>query len=101
VNEESPLAERHMGFFVMNSTNDELVKSHIPYVVHASTKPVLNEPFVPSTGSLRARLRPGRAHAPEEGPTGPEAGRTVVSECPERSRRKRSCFGELSRTEYH
>jgi len=24
--------------------NDELVKSHIPYVVHASTKPVLSEP---------------------------------------------------------
>ena len=23
---------------------DELVKSHIPYVVHASTKPVLSEP---------------------------------------------------------
>jgi len=28
-----------------NSKNDELVKSHIPYVVHASTKPVLSEPF--------------------------------------------------------
>jgi len=26
------------------SKNDELVKSHIPYVVHASTKPVLSEP---------------------------------------------------------
>ena len=25
--------------------NDELVKSHIPYVVHASAKPVLSEPF--------------------------------------------------------
>ena len=25
---------------------DELVKSHIPYVVHASTKPVLSEPFI-------------------------------------------------------
>ena len=24
--------------------DDELVKSHIPYVVHASTKPVLSEP---------------------------------------------------------
>jgi hypothetical protein len=24
--------------------NDGLVKSHIPYVVHASTKPVLSEP---------------------------------------------------------
>jgi len=24
--------------------NDDLVKSHIPYVVHASTKPVLSEP---------------------------------------------------------
>ena len=23
---------------------DEIVKSHIPYVVHASTKPVLSEP---------------------------------------------------------
>jgi hypothetical protein len=36
--------------------NDELVKSHIPYVVHASTKPVLSEPstlrpFDRSTGS--------------------------------------------------
>jgi hypothetical protein len=26
------------------SKDDELVKSHIPYVVHASTKPVLSEP---------------------------------------------------------
>jgi len=24
--------------------SDDLVKSHIPYVVHASTKPVLSEP---------------------------------------------------------
>ena len=39
--------------------------------------PVLSEPFVPSRASLRARLRPGRAHPPEGGPTGPEAGRTV------------------------
>ena len=57
MNEESPLAERHMGFFVMNSTNDELVKSHIPYVVHASTKPVLSEPFVPSRASGRTVSR--------------------------------------------
>ena len=33
--------------------DDELVKSHIPYVVHASTMPVLSEPFVPSRASLR------------------------------------------------
>ena len=38
------------------SISDELVKSHIPYVVHASTKPVLSEPstlrpFDRSTGS--------------------------------------------------
>jgi len=26
VNEESPLAERHMGFFVMNSTNSSNLK---------------------------------------------------------------------------
>ena len=70
---------------LLGNKYDELVKSHIPYVVHASTKPVLSEPFVPSRAS----------------------GRTVVSECPERSRRtgsrlrangepKGSCFDKLS-----
>jgi hypothetical protein len=32
---------------------NELVKSHIPYVVYASTKPVLSSPFVPSRASGR------------------------------------------------
>jgi len=41
---------------------DGLVKSHIPYVVHASTKPVLSEPFVPSTSSGRTV---GRSACPE------------------------------------
>ena len=33
--------------------NDELVKSHIPYVVHASTKPVLSEPSKGDADFLR------------------------------------------------
>jgi hypothetical protein len=41
--------------------DDELVKSHIPYVVHASTKPVLSEPFVPSRASGRT-VRRGAQH---------------------------------------
>ena len=66
---------------------DELVKSHIPYVVHASTKPVLSEP---------STLRPfDRLTA--QGERWVEALRANgFSECPERSRRKRSCFGKLS-----
>jgi len=31
-------------FTIPSTKFDELVKSHIPYVVHASTKPVLSEP---------------------------------------------------------
>ena len=31
-------------FSQIKPKNDEFVKSHIPYVVHASTKPVLSEP---------------------------------------------------------
>jgi hypothetical protein len=33
---------KDVGLFVI-LLDDELVKSHIPYVVHASTKPVLSE----------------------------------------------------------
>ena len=68
---------RFLGGHFLNVRDDELVKSHIPYVVHASTKPVLSEPstlrpFDRSTGSrLRANGEP-----------------------------KGSCFGKLSRTEY-
>jgi hypothetical protein len=42
-----PLARREgrfLGGHFLNVRDDELVKSHIPYVVHASTKPVLSEP---------------------------------------------------------
>ena len=35
---------RFLGGHFLNVRDDELVKSHIPYVVHASTKPVLSEP---------------------------------------------------------
>ena len=47
---------RFLGGHFLNVRDDELVKSHIPYVVHASTKPVLSEPstlrpFDRSTGS--------------------------------------------------
>jgi len=41
----------------IKANHDELVKSHIPYVVHASTKPVLSEPFVPSRASGRTVSR--------------------------------------------
>jgi hypothetical protein len=40
--------------------NDELVKSHIPYVVHASAKPVLSEPFTLSREPV-LRLRSGHS----------------------------------------
>ena len=42
---------------IIKDKYDELVKSHIPYVVHASTKPVLSEPFVPSRASGRTLSR--------------------------------------------
>jgi len=41
VGEKIPWVGRLPGDIII----DELVKSHIPYVVHASTKPVLSEPF--------------------------------------------------------
>ena len=63
-----------------------LVARLLPWIPYKIELPIL----CPSTCSLRARLRPGfrlgesssserRAHAPEEGPTGPEAGRTEFS----------------------
>jgi hypothetical protein len=63
-----------------------LVARLLPWIPYKIELPIL----CPSTCSLRARLRPGfrlgesssserRAHAPEGGPTGPEAGRTEFS----------------------
>jgi hypothetical protein len=58
------------------------IKMVLPKSISCFDKPVLSESEAERT------VHPSRA-----------SGRTVFSECPERSRRKGSCFDKLSRTE--
>ena len=74
----------NLSLILIRSIIDEIIKSHIPYVVHASTRPVLSEPFVPSRASGRTVGRSACAERTVYPST--SSGRTVGrSACAERT----------------